>query len=385
MRILILARGIPNAHDPQEGCFEFDQAKALRSAGHDVVIMAVDSRVRKFHRKIGIEKRIIDGITTYKLFLFPTSIIRRLFSFKLGVNCEVKEAVWLYKYVLEKEGGFDVIHAHFLTSIFYASHIKSKYGVTVVGTEHWSKVNIPTPPADVAYMGAYAYPKLDMLIAVSDSLKLRIQENFKVNSVVIHNLIDTSNLLPLRQRHNSREEQFKIVMVGSLIKRKGFDFFISAFAKTSFANNDNVKVSIIGGGVEFNSLSKLIEDLKLSSTITLLGQHPKNIIFKELHEASVFVLPSRNENFSVSVLEALANGLPVIATICGGIKECIDSSNGILVEVDNEPQMVAALEQMYENYSSYDAVTIRESALSQYSPMSIANKLNEIYKKALKH
>lgn len=385
MKILILARGIPNAHDPQEGCFEFDQAKALRSAGHEVVIMAVDSRVRNFHRKIGVEKRIIDGITTYKLFLFPTSIIRRLISFKLGVNCEVKEAIWLYKYVLNKEGNFDVIHAHFLTSIFYATRIKNKYGVTVVGTEHWSKVNTPTPPTDVAYMGTYAYPKLDTLITVSDSLKMRIQENFKVNSVVIHNLIDTSNLLPLSNNHSGPEEHFKIVLVGSLIKRKGFDFFIRAFAKTSFAGNDNVKVSIIGGGVEFSSLSKLIEDLKLSSTITLLGQHPKNIIFKELHEANVFVLPSRNENFSVSVLEALANGLPVIATICGGIKECIDSTNGILVEVDNEPQMVAALEQMYENYSSYDAVTIRESALSQYSPMSIANKLNDIYKKASKH
>ena len=355
MRILILARGVPNEHDPQEGCFEFDQAKALKSAGHEVVIMAVDSRVRKFRRKFGVEKKIIDGIPTYKLFLFPTSIVRRLISFRLGVNFEASEAIWLYKYVVGKEGDFDILHGHFLTSIYYAARIKSKYGIKIIGTEHWSKVNTSRPSSDIIYMGNRAYPQLDKLISVSDSLRMRIKENFNVDSKVIHNLIDTSNLRPLTETCKNEGKNFKIVLVGSLIRRKGFDFFINAFAKSSLAKRNDTEVVIIGGGGEYNRLKEQIISLDL------------------------LVLPSRNENFSVSVLEALANGLPVIATICGGIRECIDSTNGMLVEVDNEQEMVDALESMYENHDSFDRSKIRESALSQYSPESIANMLNEVY------
>lgn len=379
MRILILARGVPNEHDPQEGCFEFDQAKALKSAGHEVVIMAVDSRVRKFRRKFGVEKKIIDGIPTYKLFLFPTSIVRRLISFRLGVNLEASEAIWLYKYVVGKEGDFDILHGHFLTSIYYAARIKSKYGIKIIGTEHWSKVNTSRPSSDIIYMGNRAYPQLEKLISVSDSLRMRIKENFNVDSKVIHNLIDTSNLRPLTETCKNEGKNFKIVLVGSLIRRKGFDFFINAFAKSSLAKKNDTEVVIIGGGGEYNRLKEQIISLDLSGKISLIGQKPKNKIFDELHSASLFVLPSRNENFSVSVLEALANGLPVIATICGGIRECIDSKNGMLVEVDNEQEMVDALESMYENHDSFDRSKIRESALSQYSPESIAKMLNEVY------
>ncbi len=377
MKILILSRGVPNAHDPQEGCFELDQAKALKAAGHEVVVMAVDSRVRKFWRKIGIEKKNVDGIKTYKLFVFPSSIIRRLLSFRMGVNIEWKEAIGLYKHIIKREGEFDLIHAHFLTSIFYAHQIKKKYGIPVVATEHWSQVNTDTPKNNVVYMATRAYTNANALISVSKSLQKRIKDNFNIDSSVIHNLIDTSYLLPIDEK-KSKSETFQITLVGSLVKGKGFDFFIKSFAKSQLVSK-NVIVKIIGGGPEYSSLSNLIKDLDLTPKIVLLNQQHKSIIFKELSTSNVFVLPSRNENFSVSVLEALANGLPVIATICGGIRECIDERNGILVEVDNEKQMVWALEQIYEKYESFNFTHIQQDCLSKYSPQSIAKQLECIY------
>ena len=51
MTILILARGIPSENDPQEGCFEWDQAKALKSIGINPIVMALDARRRKGHHK----------------------------------------------------------------------------------------------------------------------------------------------------------------------------------------------------------------------------------------------------------------------------------------------------------------------------------------------
>lgn len=377
MKILILSRGIPNDHDPQEGCFELDQAKALKDAGFDVVIMAVDSRIRKYWRKIGIEEKIVDGIKTYKLFIFPSSIIRRLLSFKLGISIEAKEAIYLYKYVLKREGKFNLIHAHFLTSIYYSYIIKQKFNIPVIGTEHWSQVNTDTPAGNVSFMARKAYPSIDALISVSESLRKCIKNNYNIDSSVLHNLIDTSYLLPINDKILD-SSPFQITLVGSLIQRKGFDFFIRSFAKSKLAEK-NVIVKIIGGGAEYTNLLKLIKEFDLMSKVLLLNQQPKKIIFKELNNSNIFVLPSRNENFSVSVLEALANGLPVIATICGGIRECIDESNGILVEVDNEKQMIQALEQMYNTFETYDFKKIQYDCLTKYSPKSISRKLKDIY------
>ena len=54
MYILLISRGIPSVKDPQWGCFEFDQAKALKKLGHKVVVISVDVRFRFYYRKIGI-------------------------------------------------------------------------------------------------------------------------------------------------------------------------------------------------------------------------------------------------------------------------------------------------------------------------------------------
>lgn len=381
MKILVLSRGVPNEHDPQEGCFELDQAKALKQAGHNVVIMAIDSRVRKFWRNPGVQKYEIDGIRAYKLFLFPTSIIRRLLSFPFGVNIEAKEAKWLYKYITKKEGDFDLIHAHYLTCIYYAKKIKDSFHIPVIGTEHWSKVNTDHPQSNVRYMGDRTYKAIDQLITVSNSLKQKVLQNFRTDSKVIHNLIDTSYLLPIKKQKN--DSYFSIVLVGSLIPLKGFDYFIKSFKKSKLSQS-NVKVEIIGRGSEYERLKTLIDSENLQDKVHLVGQKNKKEVFNYLHNADIFVLPSRTENFSVSVLEALANGLPVIATICGGIRECIDDSNGLLVEVDNEVQMINALEKMYDTYEKYDRESIRQNCLSLYSPASIAKKLTGVYNEVLK-
>ena len=61
MFILLISRGIPSDKDPQWGCFERDQALALHKAGHKVVVLSVDSRVKVKNRKLGISHKNIEG------------------------------------------------------------------------------------------------------------------------------------------------------------------------------------------------------------------------------------------------------------------------------------------------------------------------------------
>lgn len=92
-------------------------------------------------------------------------------------------------------------------------------------------------------------------------------------------------------------------------------------------------------------MQKQIDNLKLSHNIHLVGKKTKGEIVQILSDSSVFILPSRSENFSVSILEGLAVGLPVIATLCGGVKECINEKNGLLVPVENVPALADAMKK----------------------------------------
>ena len=69
MRVLLIVRGTPSKKDPQWGCFEKDQAEALRSYGHSVVCLSVDTRFRLSARRMGESHKTINGIDYYNSFI----------------------------------------------------------------------------------------------------------------------------------------------------------------------------------------------------------------------------------------------------------------------------------------------------------------------------
>lgn len=378
MNILIIARGVPTDKTPQDGVFEFEQAKALKKAGHSVVIMAVETRIKLQWRKIGITEYTKEGIDTFRIFLFPTSIIRRI-SFKLSNWIEQKLAQKCYRHVLQKYGDFDIVHAHFLPCASHGVAIKDKYNINLVATEHWSELNKNPISPYVKYLGKNTYKKVDRLISVCKPLKNRIFELFQADSQVIHNMVDKMFEDDYTPTRSNIKDGFCFLMVGSIIYRKGIDVLIKAFAKSGLANK-GVTVKVIGTYFPYiETLKKLIRNNNLSDSVIIAPAQPKRKIYEELKRADAFVLPSRNENFSVAVLEALAAGLPVISTQTGGILECLDKSNGIVVPVEDVDALADAMIYMYENIDSYDKIMIRKNCMDRFSSKAITRQMENTY------
>lgn len=376
MKVLILARGVPNSKDPQEGCFEMDQAIALSNLGHEVVIMSVDGRWRKYWRKIGISKTLNKGVTAYKLFVFPTSVIKRLISYKLGYIINAFLSKWLYKYVVSKHGDFDIIHAHFLPCIYSGMRIKKAFsGVKLVGTEHWSKVGQSNLSSEVKFLGNSTYNYLDKLITVSKELGNNIKNNFGTDYTVVYNLIDTSSFDNIKVKKVAN--RYVIVALGSLIKRKGFDILIKAFSKTGLADK-GVILKIIGDGKERSALEELVKISKLENSVEFTGQLDKIHVFAELKSSDLYVLSSRLENFSVAIIEAMACGLPSIATLCGGVEE-FPLNNVIKIPVEDVEEMSKAILSAYSSREDIDTEKIRKECLSYFSPLVIGKQLEDIY------
>jgi len=378
MKILIIANGYPDRQSPQWGCFEKDQALALKKLGHDVAMMYVDQRFRTYWRKIGITKKKTEqGIFVYGMFYLPMGWLYNKVLYKLLQ----KIVMWLFDklyqvYVKEQEKP-DIIYAHFIWNISFASGLKRKYGIPLVGLEHWSELNNEHLSLIARYWGRLGYQNSDKLLVVSQSLQEQIRKHFSMDTTVIYNMVGEEflNLPPSPKRNDG---VIRLVSTGSLIHRKGFDVLINALSiigelKTSW------EVLIIGEGSEHDNLVEQIKNLHLENKVKLVGRKDKKEIIEILHQCDAFVLASRAENFSVAVLEALSAGLPVVATICGGIRECIHKENGLLVPVDDVSSLANALIQVINDNCSFNRESIAEECRRRFSPHVIASQLTEIF------
>ena len=383
MLICIVSRGVPSVKDPQWGCFEKDQANALKSLGHKVVVVSVDTRFRLFYRKFGVKRTNLDGIDYFDCFVLPSVITRILLGSEKNIYIRYLQLEYIYKKVQKLYGTPDIIYAHYLPNIYIASKLKEKYNIPVVGIEHWSKLNVDKLSADVFFMGKYAYFNIDALISVSENLRIRIYQHFHKDSIVIHNMVGSEFWQKCLHHNSGREKNtknIKFISVGSLLYDKGYDLLIEAFAISGIKD---FELNIIGEGNYRRNLEALIRQKGLSNKVFLVGKKCKQDIIRYLLESDIFVHPSRGENFSVAIIEGLSAGLPVIASLCGGASECINKSNGLIFPVGDVKELSDKLLYMSLNYRDYDKQKISDDCRNNYSPEIIASKIVAVFNNVL--
>lgn len=377
MRIFVISRGCPTPADPTWGCFELDQAQALSRLGHEVIMLSVDTRTRLRWRKIGISEYTYGHVHAMDMFLLPYSY--RIIGWQLRQKITAKLLLRLYDYACRKFGKPDILYSHYLFNTQLAVAVKRKYHVPLVGIEHWSALNIRPVPQWARTMVNATYPHVDKVIAVSESLKQSINECHKIPDIsVVHNMVGKEFTCVPAAPH-----PFTFVATGRLVYGKGFDLLPVAFSKVKDCLPDDWQMLIIGGGKERTGLQRQINGSGLQDHIRLLGQKTKAEIIPLLQHSDVFILPSRGENFSVAVLEALACGLPVISSVTGGIRECINSRNGLLFPVNDVDALADAIQTMYVNRTDYNHSAIANDCQARFSPEVIARQLTGIFQQVI--
>jgi glycosyltransferase involved in cell wall biosynthesis len=134
--------------------------------------------------------------------------------------------------------------------------------------------------------------------------------------------------------------------VGRLHPQKGHDTLVRAFAEVR-REHRGTRLVIVGDGALRTGLTRVIADLGLGDSVTLLGPVPPTEIPGILAGWDIFAFPSRWEAFGISLLEAMAMELPVVATAVEGIAELVEAGEtGLLVPPDDPAALAAALKQM---------------------------------------
>ena len=184
------------------------------------------------------------------------------------------------------------------------------------------------------------------IVFVSEAVKISYIEQFKIDinkTDVIYNGINNEVLERGKQTKIYYKDEIQILYIGRLAKIKGVDLLIKAI--NILYKQYDIKLTIVGDGEERSSLEALVDDLGLNEVVKFEGN--QRDIDKFLSKSNIFVYPSIcQEAFGLSVVEALAYGIPCVTNKVGGLVEIIENEkNGFFSEDLNYNSLSKAIEK----------------------------------------
>ncbi|MFN6566938.1 glycosyltransferase family 4 protein [Dendronalium sp. ChiSLP03b] len=208
----------------------------------------------------------------------------------------------------------------------------------------------------------WTYPFADRIVFQTKRARDYFSSKVQASGCIIPNMV----LLPPIEKELSRNllKERSLIAVGRLVRAKGFDLLLQAFAKLKNCYPDWT-LTILGEGSLRPDLESLCEQLGLSDRVYLPGA--VNNPYEFLKQADIFIMSSRFEGFPNALCEAMACGLPVISTDCpSGPREIIrDGIDGILVPNEDVSALAAAMEQLISNEEERKCLAARAPEVTE--------------------
>jgi glycosyltransferase involved in cell wall biosynthesis len=178
-------------------------------------------------------------------------------------------------------------------------------------------------------------------IAISDTIAKETKDVYKIKEdkiEVIYNPVDISkyNKSSIKRK---KGEDVTFINVARFTSVKNQSLLIDAFSKVR-EQIKNVKLILVGDGELRNAVEKKVAQNGLSDVVEFTGNIQN--VAEKLRSADAFVLPSRYEGLPLTILEAMASGLPIIATNVGGVPDIV-KDNGVLFKDNDLDSLVAAM------------------------------------------
>jgi len=386
MHVLILPSSYPRFYKPLSGVFFRDQALALRNAG--AIVGVIDPAPRgagslaygglSVHH-FQVSQSVEGGIPAYHSHDWCLPRAKRLFG---------RQFVWragdLYNRYVREHGRPDIIHAHDLMWGGVAARVLARReGIPYVATAHSAAYGMSLIREWEEPLLRAVGREASALVAVSHSLAASLKRYCAVDHPrVIPNVVDTDFFAP--RPEGPRGAGFQFACVASLLRDKGYDTLLRAFA-SAYATTPDVRLEIGGEGPDGNQFRALAQELGISKQVSWLGALTREEVRACLHRADAFVLPSQFETFGVVFIEAMSTGLPVVASKCGGPEDFVDDGCGYLVENGSVEQTAGAMCRMVEARDEWRSrgPAIRKQAVARFGQAVVAGALLQVYQDVL--
>jgi N-acetyl-alpha-D-glucosaminyl L-malate synthase BshA len=294
------------------GVVASELAIGLANKGHEIHIVsyATPFRLRTFHHNVFVHEV---EVPSYPLFKYP--------PYELGLVTKLVD--------LAESQGLDLIHAHYAVphaaSAYMAKQIFNSAKLKTLTTLHGTDITLVGADPSFRRVVKFAIEKSDGVTAVSRYLKNRTVEEFDIRREirVIPNFVEVVRKDAEREACNREafaKPNEKILIHASNfrpVKRVGD--VVRVFARVR--EDIPAKLLLIGEGPERLSIRQLVRELRLGADVHFLGEQDQ--LEPLFLCADLFLLPSEQESFGLTALEAMACGVPVIASDVGGLPEVV--------------------------------------------------------------
>jgi N-acetyl-alpha-D-glucosaminyl L-malate synthase BshA len=289
--------------------------------------------------------------------------------------------------LLIKELSPDIVHAQSIPRGTACVLARKLFGIPCVVWGQGSDVYLPWIFKKV--ISKFVLGNADALIALTEHMKQKMIELFgreRCDIFVIPNGIDYEFFSSYLEKQSSVASEPKgnrkvVLYIGRLEPVKGVRYLVQAMGILRDRGLRNAKLLIVGDGSEKKYLEELVKKLGLEDYVVFAGKVPHEKIPEYMALADVFVLPSLSEGFPLVVVEAMAMGLPVIASRVRGLPWIIrNGQNGFLVEPCNPRDIAEKIILLLTNdyLRAYMSKRNIEEA-RKYSWEKIIEKLEKVY------
>ena len=317
---------------------------ALAARGHEIhfISYALPFRLGKLAPNIFFHEV---NVTSYPLFEYP--------PYSLTLTSKMAD--------IAKHEKLDVLHVHYAiphaTSAVVARQILEQQGIRipVVTTLHGTDITLVGRDPSFAPVVTYSINESDGVTAVSEYLKKETLNNFDIERdiTVIPNFIDTERFK--RQESSSLKQKLcpncekVLVHVSNFRPVKNAKLVVEIFHRLR-KENAPIKLLLVGDGPDRMPAEHLARELGVYEDVRFMGK--QEAVQDILSVADVFVMPSGSETFGLAALEAMACGVPVVASNIGGLPELVDhGENGFLCPLDNVDAFAERIRQIVSSNS----------------------------------
>ena len=380
LKVLVLPSWYPTERYPSGGVFIQQQAWALASRPDvDLTVLFIDRAPvlgwLRGPKRLSLQRE--EGVPVYRLAM-PR--VRLVWPFLYAAW-----AVLAYAALRRRKVRPDILHAHVAVPAGLAGAlIKRLWRTPLVLTEHTGPFSMlmRNPPAALATR--LAIRAADRVVAVSAALRDQITsyKELRRSIDVIPNLVNIGQFT-LKPEVKRGEGPAKLLFVGEMRTNiKGVDYLLEAVSLLK-GQGVGVTLDLVGEGPRGREYEALARQLRVDDLCHFRGALRHEEVIALMPTYDLLVLSSLAETFGVVVLEALASGVPVVATRCGGPEEVVTPDLGVLVENGNSEALAEGIQDVLGRLNDFPPDHLRQVAEERFGPATITTRLVELYRQVL--
>lgn len=279
---------------------------------------------------------------------------------------------------------YDAIHCHFGMIAERLAFLKPRLGKTrLFVTFHGLDILAGLEQGGHIYESTFTHS--DGVIAISNyNRNSLIEMGCPENKLIdLPNSVDTHRFLPTRRVDENPKKTLRIITIARLHTDKNIPFALEVM-KSLKDDGYQFRYSIIGDGDQRETIESLIRRNGLENEVQLLESCSQEAVIAHLRQADLFFLPSQNEAFPVSLLEAQAAGLPVVSTNVGGTSEAIsDNHTGYLIQSNDVQNARENLRRLFDDRDLMRAMgkNARSFVAGRFDASAMMERCIRLYRK----